>query len=74
MCGCNKCEHCDKEKDLLVTIEEYYSKNGGDENMAKELDKVLEQYPKFMDKKDELLSVLKMNYCQGFLDGYTETK
>jgi outer membrane protein assembly factor BamD (BamD/ComL family) len=74
MCGCNKCEHCDKEKDLLVTVEEYYSKNGGDENMAKELDKVLEQYPEFMDKKEELLSELKINYCKGFLDGYTETK
>ena len=74
MCGCNKCEHCDKEKDLLVTVEEYYSKNGGDENMAKELDKVLEQYPEFMDKKEELLSELKMNYCKGFLDGYAETK
>lgn len=57
---------------LLANIEEQYTKNGGNENMEKELDKLLEKYPELTNKKEEILTILKTEYSKGFLAGYLD--
>lgn len=58
------------QQNFLDNVEEQYIKNGGTENMEKELDKIIENYPELKNEKENLLSILKTKYCQGFLDGY----
>ena len=62
------------QQNFLDNVEEQYIKNGGNENMAKELDKLIEKYPELINENDKenLLTILKTKYCQGFLDGYLE--
>jgi hypothetical protein len=65
----------DKEnpnKSLLATVEEQYVENGGNENMAKEVDKLLQQYPELTNEKEQILTMLKTYYSQGFLKGYLD--
>jgi hypothetical protein len=58
------------QQNFFDNVEEQYVKNGGIENMEKELDKIIENYPELKNEKENLLSILKTKYCQGFLDGY----
>lgn len=75
MCGCG-CAKCDQEdlgkKELLETVYDAYDKNGGNENVLKEISVLLKQFPQFADKTDELLHVAKEHYCKGFLKGFKE--
>ena len=74
MSSCSNCPDfiSQQESDLLEIIYKAYDKNGGNENVLKEISLLLEKYPQFLDKKEELLFIVKECYCTGFLKGYKE--
>jgi hypothetical protein len=73
-CLCDIYEKNGVEKSELEIVYDAYDKNGGAQNMERNLDSLLENYPTLKDYKLFFLDVLKQSYCVGFLEGYLKNK
>ena len=56
----------------LDAIKKTYDVNSGNQEMERNLDILLEQYPVYVEYKSFILDALRHSYCLGFLNGYKD--
>lgn len=58
---------------LFQFVLQSFDENGGNENILVEVEKLIQLYPQYTDKKWIFLQIMKEKYSIGFVEGYTKT-